>query len=81
MGHVFTAVRAPSTLGTFLRRFTVGHARRLDALAPHTLIGPASGTALPPGVAANARRLHMPLPDNWIWATPWRTLWIAVMTT
>jgi hypothetical protein len=55
MGHVFTAVRAPCTLGAFLRRFTVGHVRRLDALAPRTLIGPAGGTALPPGVAADAR--------------------------
>ena len=33
MGRVFTEVRAPSTLGTFLRLFTFGHVRQLDAVA------------------------------------------------
>lgn len=32
MGRVFTASRAPSTLGTFLRSFAFGHVRQLDAL-------------------------------------------------
>ncbi len=33
MGRVFTDVRAPSTLGTFLRAFTFGHVRvRREAL-------------------------------------------------
>ncbi len=31
MGRLFTGVRAPSTLGTFLRSFTFGHVRQLDA--------------------------------------------------
>ena len=39
MGKVFTDVRAPSTLGTFLRRFTFGHVRQLDAVAARALIG------------------------------------------
>jgi hypothetical protein len=33
MGRLFTDVRAPSTLGTFLRCFTFGHVRQLDAVA------------------------------------------------
>ena len=38
MGRVFTAGRAPSTLGTFLRAFTFGHARQLDAVASRVLV-------------------------------------------
>jgi hypothetical protein len=33
MGRLFIDVRAPSTLGTFLRLFTFGHVRQLDAVA------------------------------------------------
>ena len=33
MNRLFTGVRAPSTLGTFLRVFTFGHVRQLDAVA------------------------------------------------
>jgi len=33
MGRLFAGVRAPSTLGTFLRLFTFGHVRQLDAIA------------------------------------------------
>ena len=39
MGRVFVGVRAPSTLGTFLRRFKFGHVRQLDAVAARTLTG------------------------------------------
>ncbi len=38
-GRVFTGVRAPSTYGTFLRAFTFGHVRQLDAVASRTLAG------------------------------------------
>ena len=38
MGRLFTGVRAPSTLGTFLRSFTFGHVRQLDAVASRLLI-------------------------------------------
>src|SRR3954447_13113743 len=33
MARLFDGVRAPSTLGTFLRPFTFGHVRQLDAVA------------------------------------------------
>ena len=39
MDKVFTDVRAPSTLGSFLRNFTFGHVRQLDAVASRALIG------------------------------------------
>ena len=38
MGRIFSAVRAPSTLGTFLRAFTFGHVRQLDAVASRFLV-------------------------------------------
>jgi hypothetical protein len=39
MDRVFADMRAPSTLGTFLRGFTFGHVRQLDAVAARALIG------------------------------------------
>ena len=33
MGRLFGGIRAPSTLGTFLRTFTFGHVRQLDKVA------------------------------------------------
>ena len=39
MGRLFGGVRAPSTLGTFLRAFTFGHVRQLDAVAARLLVG------------------------------------------
>jgi hypothetical protein len=39
MDRLFGGVRAPSTLGTFLRTFTFGHVRQLDAVASRLLIG------------------------------------------
>jgi len=38
MGRLFTGIRAPSTLGTFLRTFTFGHVRQLDAVASRFLV-------------------------------------------
>ncbi len=38
MSRLFTGVRAPSTLGTFLRSFTFGHVRQLDAVASRLLV-------------------------------------------
>ena len=37
MGRLFTAGYAPSTLGSFLRSFTFGHVRQLDAVASRLL--------------------------------------------
>ena len=61
MAKVFTGVRAPSTVGTFLRTFTFGHVRQLDAVSLRVLAGLASvvprllaGTdAIPNGRACN----------------------------
>jgi len=39
MPSLFTGVYAPSTLGSFLRTFTHGHVRQLQAAARDTLIG------------------------------------------
>ncbi len=49
--RVFTGVRAPSTLGSFLRGFTFGHVRQLDAVAARTLTALASTAPLLPGIA------------------------------
>ncbi len=45
MHRLFDGVRAPSTLGTFLRSFTFGHVRQLDAVAARLLT--ALGTLTP----------------------------------
>lgn len=58
MSRVFTGVRTPSTLGTFLRAFTFEHVRQLDAVASRTLTGLAAavprllaGATAPDGLA------------------------------
>ena len=38
MGRLFDGVRAPSTLWIFLRSFTFGHVRQLDAVAFRLLV-------------------------------------------
>src|ERR671939_1155152 len=49
MGRLFAGVRAPSTVGTFLRTFTFGHVRRLDSVAAAFLTALAASAALLPG--------------------------------
>ena len=39
MPRLFGGVRAPSTIGVFLRSFTFGHVRQLDAVAARLLVG------------------------------------------
>ncbi len=39
MSKVLSGVRAPSTVGTFLRAFTFGHVRQLDAVSSQVLAG------------------------------------------
>jgi hypothetical protein len=51
MSRLFEGVRAPSTLGTFLRTFTFGHVRQLDAVASRLLINLARQAPLLPGAA------------------------------
>ncbi len=46
MSRLFTGVRAPSTLGTFLRSFTFGHVRQLDAVASRLLVALAAQVPL-----------------------------------
>jgi hypothetical protein len=50
MRRVFDACYAPSTLGSFLREFSFGHVRQLDAVASRTLIGLSQQVPLLPGV-------------------------------
>jgi Transposase DDE domain group 1 len=49
MDRLFAGVRAPSTLGAFLRAFTFGHVRQLDAVAARFLARLAAETPLLPG--------------------------------
>jgi hypothetical protein len=49
MARLFGGVRAPSTLGTFLRSFTFGHVRQLDSIAAGLLANLAAHTPLLPG--------------------------------
>ena len=52
--RLLCGVRAPSTLGTFLRGFTFGHVRQLDAVAARLLARLAAASPLLPGAAAGA---------------------------
>lgn len=49
MVRLFAGIRAPSTLGTFLRAFTFGHVRQLDSVAAAVLTALAGSTPLLPG--------------------------------
>ncbi len=49
MRRLFDGVRAPSTYGSFLRDFTFGHVRQLDAVAARLLARLAAHTPLLPG--------------------------------
>ncbi len=51
MGTLFDRAYAPSTLGSFLRAFTFGHVRQLDAVASRLLAALASRTPLLAGLA------------------------------
>ena len=53
MGRLFTRAYAPSTLGSFLRSFTFGHVRQLDAVASRFLTGLAGVAPTPVGAAAD----------------------------
>ena len=66
MGWLFAGVRAPSTLGTFLRTFTFGHVRQLDAVAARVLVELARRTPL---IAAAADQVCFVDVDDTIRAT------------
>ncbi len=57
MDKLFSGVRAPSTLGKFLRAFTHGHVQQLDRIGALLLVGLA---ALVPGLLAGAGRPTSP---------------------
>ena len=46
MGRLFTGARAPSTVGTFLRAFTWGHARQLESVARQAMVALAATTPI-----------------------------------
>src|SRR5215212_9955326 len=54
MGRLFEEVRAPTTLGTFLRAVSFGHVRQLDAVASRLLIGLAGQTPVLTGAREGA---------------------------
>ena len=61
MGRVFTRAYAPSTLGSFLRSFTFGHLRQLDAIAsgvPERAGGPLPAGGRDREPRAGRRRRH-----------------------
>jgi hypothetical protein len=51
MRRLFVGVRAPTTLGMFLRSFTFGHVRALDGVASRLLARLARATPILPGAA------------------------------
>ena len=57
MSRLFNRIYAPSTLGSFLRSFTFGHVRQLDAVASRFLMGLAhQAPGLVPAQAATSSR-------------------------
>jgi hypothetical protein len=54
MPRLFSGIRAPSTLGTYLRSFTHGHVQQLDAVSSRLLAGLVEQV---PGLLAGADRL------------------------
>jgi hypothetical protein len=61
MGRVFYGIRAPSTLGTFLRAFTLGHAAQVAAVSARMLI---ALTALTPGMVPGDRVCYLDIDDT-----------------
>jgi hypothetical protein len=61
MSRLFVGVRAPSTLGTFLRAFTFGHVRQLDAVAARFIAGLARQSPL---IAAGVEVTYLDADDT-----------------
>src|SRR5699024_5194818 len=64
MGKLFTACYAPSTLGSFLRKFTFGHVRQLDAIASRFLTNLATEAPLLPTGAADDDYVFVDVDDT-----------------
>jgi hypothetical protein len=58
MADLFSGIRAPSTLGSFLRSFTGGNVRQLDAVARQVLAELARQAPLLPGSGVLAFTVH-----------------------
>lgn len=59
MAKLFTGVYAPSTLGSFLRFFTWGHALQLEAAARDLLTALAASTPLLPGASGDSGQVYV----------------------
>ena len=64
MGRVFDRAYAPSTLGSFLRAFTFGHVRQLDAVASRFLTRLADQTPLLGSPRANQQHVLVDVDDT-----------------
>ena len=64
MGRVFDRAYAPSTLGSFLRAFTFGHVRQLDAVASRFLTRLAKRAALLGSSRADHERVLVDVDDT-----------------
>src|SRR5512141_3462654 len=64
MGRVFANAYAPSTLGSFLRAFTFGHVRQLDAVASRFLTRLATQAPLIAQGAGSGGRMLVDLDDT-----------------
>jgi len=64
MGRVFARAYAPSTLGSFLRSFTFGHVRQLDAVASRFLGRLAAQTPLVQVSDASLERVMIDIDDT-----------------
>jgi hypothetical protein len=64
MGRLFARAYAPSTLGSFLRAFTFGHVRQLDAVASRFLSGLAGRSSLIPTASGSPGRALVDIDDT-----------------
>jgi hypothetical protein len=64
MDRVFEGAYAPSTLGSFLRAFTFGHVRQLDAVASRFLTGLADQAPLVAGIDEPDSRVLVDVDDT-----------------
>ncbi len=64
MGRVFAGAYAPSTLGSFLRSFTFGHVRQLDAVASRFLTRLAGQAPLVPATEESTQRVMVDIDDT-----------------
>ncbi len=64
MGRVFAGAYAPSTLGSFLRSFTFGHVRQLDAVASRFLTRLANQAPMVPATQESGQRVMVDIDDT-----------------